>query len=138
MPRFSEKSLSKLSTCHIDIQRIFFEVIKYFDCTILEGYRNEKDQNNAYLDGKSKLKWPNGNHNKIPSLAIDVAPYPIPNWNKGHADFYYFGGWVMMCARMLKEQGKISHSIRYGADWNKNHRITDEKFIDAVHFEIVE
>ena len=44
MPKFSQDSFSKLSTCHPDLQVLFYEVIKYYDCTILEGYRNQVDQ----------------------------------------------------------------------------------------------
>lgn len=114
---------------------LFFEVIKNFDCTVLEGHRGEIDQNKAFEDGKSKLKWPDGNHNAMPSLAVDVAPYPI-DW-KNLSDFYYFGGFVMGIASQLKEQGKMTKSIRYGGDWNRNNKVSDEKFVDAVHFEII-
>ena len=80
MPRFSQESFSKLSTCHQDLQILFYEVIKSFDCTILEGYRNEQDQEKAFKEGNSKLHWPNGKHNSSPSRAVDVSPYPI-DWN---------------------------------------------------------
>ncbi len=39
MPEFSNTSKARLATCHPDIQEVMNEVIKYFDCTILEGYR---------------------------------------------------------------------------------------------------
>ena len=39
MPKFSEKSAARLLTCHPDIQAVLYEVIKYRDCTILEGVR---------------------------------------------------------------------------------------------------
>lgn len=136
MPRFSERSLSKLSVCHMDLQRIFFEVIKHIDCKILEGFRNEPEQNKAYETGKSQLKFPHSLHNKIPSMAVDVAPWPVPDWSN-LVDFVYFGGFVMATAVQLKEQGKITHSIRYGADWSRDNRISDERFTDAVHFEII-
>ena len=77
MPKFSQASFSKLATCHIDLQCLFYEVIKYFDCTILEGYRNEVDQDKAFASGHTKLHWPNGKHNRNPSMAVDVTPYPV-------------------------------------------------------------
>jgi len=35
------------------------------------------EQNKAFNEGKSQLKFPLSKHNKYPSLAVDVAPYPI-------------------------------------------------------------
>ena len=137
MPKFSQASFSKLSTCHIDLQVLFFEVIKNVDCTILEGHRGQEDQDKAYLEGRSKLKWPEGKHNHVPSLAVDVAPYPLPKWDNVN-DFIYFAGYVMGIAQKLFDDGKITHKIRCGNDWNKNFRVSDERFIDAVHFEIVD
>jgi peptidoglycan L-alanyl-D-glutamate endopeptidase CwlK len=71
---------------------VFTEVIKHFDCTILEGHRGKEAQNEAVRTGKSKVRWPNGNHNKSPALAVDVAPWPV-NW-QDRERFYYFGGFV--------------------------------------------
>ena len=55
MPKFSQESFSKLSTCHPDLQALFYEVIKYFDCTIIEGYRNQAEQEQAFKDGELKI-----------------------------------------------------------------------------------
>lgn len=136
MPRFSDESFSKLSTCHIDLQTLFYEVVKNFDCTVLEGHRGQADQDKAYADGKSKLKWPNGNHNANPSNAVDVSPYPI-NWNDTKR-FYYFAGYVLGVAHKLKDEGKITHSIRFGGDWDRDNDLSDQTFNDLVHFELVE
>lgn len=135
MPRFSQASLSKLSTCHIDLQVLFFEVIKSFDCTIIVGYRNEADQERAFSEGKTKLHWPDGKHNRLPSMAVDVAPYPI-DWNNSNR-MYWFAGYVMGIAQKLKDEGKITHAVRFGGDWNSDKDITDNKFQDLVHFELI-
>lgn len=135
MPKFSTASQNKLFTCHPDLQTLFCEVIKTFDCTIIEGFRNEADQNKAFDSGKSKLKWPNGKHNKSPSMAVDVAPYPI-DWSNNKR-LYWFGGYVLGVAQMLKSQGKITHSVRYGGDWDSDKNINDQAFNDLVHFELV-
>lgn len=136
MPNFSRQSVNKLQTCHPELQKLFFEVIKHWDCIISEGHRGEEAQNSAVARGKSKLLYPHGRHNSVPSMAVDVYPYPVPT-DKQMADYYYFGGFVLGVAAMLKAQGVMRYSVRYGADWNKNQRITDEKFIDAVHFELI-
>jgi len=135
MPRFSNESLSKLSTCHADLQKIFFEVIKFYDCTIIEAHRNKEDQNKAFDLGNTKLKWPNGKHNKNPSLAIDASPYPI-EWSN-YKRFYYFSGFVCGISEKLKDEGKISHSVRWGGDWDRDKEFNDQSFNDLVHFELV-
>jgi peptidoglycan L-alanyl-D-glutamate endopeptidase CwlK len=136
MPHFSQRSFSKLSTCHIDLQVVFFEVIKFFDCKVLEGHRNQEDQDAAYERGASQLRWPDGKHNAQPSLAVDVVPWPIPDWNKT-AEFVYFGGFVMGVAHRLFEEGKVAHKLVYGGDFNQNERISDDNFKDYVHFQII-
>ncbi len=135
MPKFSQASFSKLSTCHIDLQVLFFEVIKHFDCTILEGYRNQADQEKAFKLGNTQLHYPYGRHNKIPSMAVDVTPYPI-EWDNDKRS-YWFAGFVMGIAQKLKDEGKMTHSVRYGGDWNSDYNIDLENFKDLVHFELV-
>ena len=136
MPKFSQDSFSKLSTCHMDLQAIFYEVVKYFDCTILEGYRNQEEQEQDYKEGHTQLHWPNGKHNHQPSMAVDASPYPI-DW-KNQKRLYWFAGYVMGVAQKLKDEGKISHSLRFGGDWDRDYDITNNKFQDLFHFELVE
>lgn len=130
MPSFSQKSKTQLSTCHSDLQLLFNMVIKSYDCVVLEGFRGEEKQNKAYDEGKSKLKWPNSNHNKYPCRAVDVSPYPI-DWNDWKK-FYHFIGYVQACATIL------GIKIRTGADWNMDGDFKDNKFNDLVHFELVD
>ena len=77
MPKFGTKSIERLNTCHPDLIAVFNEVIKYYDCTVTCGYRGEEDQNKAFDEGRSKARYPKGKHNKNPSIAVDVYPYPI-------------------------------------------------------------
>lgn len=135
MTSYSSQSLLKLQTCHSDLQMIFKEVIKIYDNTVIVGHRNEEDQNKAYEEGKSQKKWPNGNHNKLPSMAIDVAPYPI-DWNDINR-FYFLAGIVFGIAERLLIEGKISHRVRWGGDWDSDKDFKDEKFRDFGHFELV-
>lgn len=135
MAKFSNNSLKKLDTCHPDLITLFNEVIKHHDFTIIEGYRGQEAQDKAFEEGKSKLKYPNGKHNKLPSEAIDAAPYPI-DWND-KIRFYYFAGIVLGTAEVLRSTGRISHSIRWGGDWDRDDDFKDNTFNDLVHFEIV-
>lgn len=136
MPKFSQESFSKLSTCEMDLQVLFYEVIKTIDCIVLEGYRDKEAQDRAFEDGNSQLKWPYGKHNSQPSCAVDVSPYPV-DW-KNINRFYWFAGFVMAIAQKLKEDGKITHAIRYGGDWDQDYDIADEHGLrDLVHFDLI-
>lgn len=135
MPKFSQKSLDKLNTCHPDLQKLFNEVIKHWDCTILEGHRDQATQDEYFRTGKSKLKYPNGKHNKTPSMAVDVIPYyknsPNIRWDDING-FAYFSGFVLGVA------AKMGIKIRHGADWNGDRETKDHSFIDWPHFELIE
>ncbi len=128
MPQFSEQSRARLQTCHIDLQRLFGAVVKHFDCTVLCGYRGQAEQNESYQRGRSRLKYPHSLHNQKPSLAIDVAPYPL-DW-KDRERFCLFAGYVLGAA------DRMGISIRWGGDWNKNMLVGDNRFDDLPHFEL--
>ena len=128
MPYFGKTSKKRLYTCDEDLVFLFEEVIKYFDCTVLEGYRGKRLQNKYFKEGKSKLKFPEGNHNKKPSKAIDVVPYPI-DW-EDRERMTYFAGFVKGMAAAL------GIPIRWGGDWNNNTEVKDNNFDDLPHFEL--
>ena len=136
MAEFNKLSQQRLEGCHPDLQVLFNEVVLHFDCTVLVGPRGQEEQDKAFNEGKSKLKYPNGMHNKTPSLAVDVAPYPI-DW-KDKDRFYFFSGFVMAIAAYLKIGGAISHGIRWGGDWDGDKDLHDQTLYDLVHFEILE
>jgi len=128
MPKFSIKSETKLNSCHPDLIKIFNEVIKNYDCTIIEGYRSNTRQEELFDQGKSKLKAGQSKHNKVPSMAVDVVPYPI-DWND-KIRFYHFVGYVKGVADQLNIK------IRCGADWDGDNDLKDQTFFDLPHFEL--
>lgn len=134
MNKYSKKSTELLNQCHPDLIVIFNEVIKYFDNSIICGHRSKQEQNSAYYHGYSKLIYPKSKHNKIPSMAVDSVPYPI-NW-KDVNRMRYYAGFVVGIANMLKEQNKITHTIRWGGDWDMDTETNDQRFNDIPHFEI--
>ena len=81
---FSKLSLHRLGSCHVELQRLMHAVMskQEMDFSILCGFRDKRDQDAAVRRGNSKLCWPHGRHNHKPSLAVDVAAYPIDNFNK--------------------------------------------------------
>ena len=137
MNTFSETSKSRLKTCHRDLQMLFAHVIQEYDCTIVCGHRDKEAQDQAYDEGKSKLKYPNSKHNRIPSWAVDAAPYELTHIDWSKSQMLFFAGYIKGVADRLYRTGVISHHIRLGADWNENNDIDDETFLDAPHFEIM-
>ena len=128
--KYSERSRGKLRTCHLDLQQVFFQVVRRFDCTILCGHRGKEMQNALFREGKSKVKWPKSKHNIAPlSSAVDVAPYPI-DWGDLNR-FRYFAGYVLGIAHSLGIR------LRWGGDWDSDTEVKDNRFNDLGHFEVV-
>jgi peptidoglycan L-alanyl-D-glutamate endopeptidase CwlK len=128
MPKFGKKSRARLETCDEDLQELFEVVVKYFDCSVLEGHRNMYWQDKYFEEGKSKVKFPHGKHNANPSNAVDVVPYPV-DW-KDTDRMYYFAGFVKGIAAIM------GIPIRWGGDWNDNTEVKDTNFKDLPHFEL--
>ena len=136
MPKYGKRSIHNLSTAHSALVILFSEVIKYFDCSIIEGSRSVERQKELFDKGFSKIdgKTKKSKHNFMPSLAVDVVPYPI-NWSDKKR-MYYFAGFVKGIAKLLLKEGKIKHEIRWGGDWDGDTKINDQTFIDLPHFEL--
>ncbi len=45
MPKFGATSCKRLNSCHVDLQKIFNEVIKTSDSPIFYGYKIQQEQN---------------------------------------------------------------------------------------------
>jgi peptidoglycan LD-endopeptidase CwlK len=130
MPHFSDKSVFNLTTCDARLQRLFKRIVRDFDCTILEGHRDKDRQNQMVEEGKSQVRWPSGKHNTLPSLAIDVTPYPIV-WDDRERQTL-FAGFVLATAKTM------GIALRWGGDWDNDTEVRDNRFDDLIHFEIVE
>ena len=117
--KFGKKSLERLAECHPDLQRICHELIKELDVTVLCGFRGEREQNAAFIAGRSKLRWPRSKHNQSPALAVDLAPYPV--------DWKDISRFVDMCERFERIAEELKIKVRLGRDFS---------FKDYPHFEI--
>jgi len=126
MSKFSKASAAKLATCHLDLQKIFNEIIKTRDCTIICGARTLEDQQKAFnggfskIDGVKKKSKHQITKEQPLSLAVDVLPYPI-KWDdkKGHEDF----------ARAVKATAEhLGIKIKWGGDF--------KNFPDRPHYEL--
>jgi peptidoglycan L-alanyl-D-glutamate endopeptidase CwlK len=134
MPSFSKSSKNKLATCHPDLITLFNEVIKYFDCKVICGRRGKTAQNNAFINGFSKVRYPNSKHNPDPSMAADVIPYPI-DWTDLNR-MKFFAGFVLGIAQKLLDEGKMSHKVISGLDWDADTELKDTTFVDHPHFQL--
>lgn len=162
MPTYSKNSLKNLRTANQDLQTLFHYVIQFYDNTIVFGRRTKARQDDIwhygrYWDGKNWLivneenirtytQWPDSKHNinkpdeeLIPSdlvNAVDSVPYIKGKgavWNKSQC--YAYGGFVMGIAAMLYRSGKINNKIIWGADWDGDKDVNDQKFRDLCHFQ---
>ena len=128
MPKFGKKSRERLKTCDEKLQKVFNEVIKHVDCSVLEGHRSKDRQNKLYEEGKTKVKYPNGRHNRQPSSAVDVTPYPV-DW-KDRERQTLFAGFVIGVA------SQMGIKLRWGGDWDQDFQVVDNRFDDFPHFEL--
>ena len=141
MPRYSVKSKSNLNTCHHDLQLIFNTVIVHLDLSILSGHRSTEDQ--QILVDKGVSQTLKSKHLESPSLAVDVAPYPI-DWyflNKKDstletqrelAKFYFLAGFVFSVA------AKLLIPLRWGGAWKQRYVLNEPgSFQDLGHFELL-
>ena len=130
MPKFGRRSKERLATCDSKLQKVFNEVIKHVDCSVLEGHRGEERQNALFEDGKTQVKFPKGRHNSSPSNAVDVTPYPV-DWEDRERQTL-FAGFVLGVAKLM------GITLRWGGDWDMDFHVMDNRFDDFPHFEIRE
>lgn len=139
MHPLGKTSSHRLSSCHNDWKVICEALCKWVNYSVFCGHRGELAQNQAFFNGTSELEWPNSKHNTIPSLAIDMGPYfselKNTDWEDANA-FAMFAGMVLLVAKQLYVQGKISHQVIWGGDWDSDGRTSDHKFRDFPHFEL--
>jgi len=70
-------------------------------------------------------------------MAVDVMQLPI-----NYADTklsLFFGGYVMGIAQRLRDEGKMSHSVRWGGSWDGLGKLVRPgQLNDTGHFELIE
>lgn len=129
MPNFSGTSLARLRTCHPQLQALMTKTITITDFSILCGHRGQVEQELAVKNKVSKVHWPNSKHNAFPSLAVDIAPYPI-DWS----DLQRFHDLAKIVIGVATEMGI---KIRWGGDWDGDGDLRDQTFNDLPHFELI-
>jgi len=122
----------RLSMLTYDMQWILREALAYgvIDFSVICTYRNKADQEKAYSEKKSKVRWPDSKHNKWPAQAADCVPYVNGkiSWNKLHC--------CVLAGVILAAAARLGKNIRWGGDWDQDGvAITDQDFQDLVHYE---
>lgn len=122
------------------------------DWLIVCGWRGETEQHEAFLAGRSKVDWPNSQHNRMievstleynvrstsaavvkkmvpQSVAVDLAPYPY-DAGRDKERLYLIAGY----ARCLADVEGVP--LRIGADWDGDLATLDQKLHDPWHYEL--
>ena len=101
-------------------------VDELYPLQVICGYRGKEDQDKAFAEKKSKLKFPESKHNKKPSLAVDIVPDPDRNPKTiAWADLNEF---EIMCHTVESCADELDIKIRLGRDFS---------FVDFPHIELV-
>ena len=156
---FGKSSMDQYDTLHVDLQLTLTHAIALceVDFSLIEGYRSPIKQFDYYKKGRKlneKGKWVIvnskqvitnvdgynilGSHNHYPSKAVDIAIYieGKPQLAYDPAHLAYVAACVIRSADILYSEGKITHKVRWGGDWNRNGDFTDSKLIDKPHLEL--
>ena len=112
--KFSLNSQRHLYTCHPELVETMTRALETspVDFGISCGHRDRIAQDKVFLEGASKLKWPDSKHNMSPSDAVDFFPV-IGNkaiWGDAHL-FYLIAGVVLGLSHNL------GYRLRWGGAW---------------------
>lgn len=137
MPAYlSQRSLDRLSTCDPRLVRVVrrAEKLSCYDFTVLEGHRSVERQKELFDQGYSKIDGISrkGKHNYNPSLAVDLAPYPVSWDSKELWKFDVLAGAIFAAAEIEGVK------IRWGGDWDSDGNRQEHSFLDLPHFELAE
>ena len=104
-------------------------VLQQFNCCFFEGHWKKQEQDKYYFMGLSQLMWPNSRHNKFPSEAMHLMPWPI-DW-QDLPRIRFFAGIVVGTG------GVLGVTLRWGGDWDMDTELKDNTFNDLAHYELI-
>lgn len=129
MPKFSKVSKERLAAAHPLLQKLMNEAIKHYDFTILQSQRGRADQERAYRQGTSGVHYGKSAHNWAPSVALDIAPYPV-DWD----DISRFR--VLQQGIIKPLALKLGIPLRWGCNWDRDDNIAERGENDWPHIEL--
>ena len=126
MPKFSNRSMTNLNSCHLVLRRVMSLAIEKADFTVLCGHRGQEEQDAAFEAGNSELKCARSKHNYDRSNAVYIAPYPI-DWHD-EARFHSVAAEVKRAWGAMTDGAKMGYDLSWGGDW--------VSFRDLPHWEL--
>ena len=132
---FSRSSKGKLHTCDSQLHDLALRVLDVspIDFSIICGHRNRDSQDEAFASGHSLVQWPNGNHNSLPSRALDFGPHPNP-YDDRHMALMRYG---VIAGVFYAKADEMGIKIRWGGNWDGDSDLTDNTLNDMGHIEIL-
>lgn len=133
--QFCPLCIQKLEQVH-PVLKDFFTIIKqeFPDCHISCGFRNKEDQNAAYLEHKTRLKFPLSPHNQmrqgeIPcSRALDLFELDHSYHAKFDPKFYF------RIADFMKN--RWPQTKHCPCEWSGDWSLEKDKFVETNHFQL--
>lgn len=153
--KLGKTSKSRLDTCHKDIVLIIEEAIKVspVDFGVAQGERTIEQQQEYFDKGNSRINPQSystvelllnrakhivdGNIRKK-SEAVDVFAYYNGKAQWDNETLCLIAGVIISVANKLYDEGKITHKLRWGGNWDSDGVIiSDQSFQDLPHFELL-
>ncbi len=159
--QWGNKSSRILTELERDLVMILDWGLQYspVDFGLNEGHRPPAKQLEYFKKGRKKVngKWVpissnrkgiitncdgffiKSKHNYSPSDAVDIYIYVLgkPSLTYDVAHLSLVAGVLIASAAFLFEQGKITHKLRWGGNWDKDGEILfDQEFDDLPHLEL--
>lgn len=130
--RWTPQAITIIDTMHPALREVLLEVGRTMDVLVIAGYRSREEQDALKRDGQSLHGWPNSLHNRLPALAMDIAPYPAGEDSPER--MAYLAGCVLQQARAF------GFRLAWAADADADHIFNAESFSPPVwrHFRLVE
>ena len=130
MPSFGKRSRKAVASCDEECQDVLNEAIKFFDFSVIWGFRGMEEQNDAFRKGQSRNRWPTSKHNSLPSVAFDIVPYP-DGYEADLAEFYEMATYIYAAAT------RLGVHLEWGGHW-KNYTGKGHNDRDWAHFEKIQ
>lgn len=136
--KWGKSSIRRMEQLDNRLIRVLNRALKYglMDMSVICTVRSSINQGLAYIDGKSEVNWPDSKHNITnegdKAMAVDVAPYVNGAVSYNREQCCILAGILLAAAR------EAGVNVRSGANWDMDGEfITDQQFVDAVHFELI-
>ncbi len=134
MRRWGDRSTAVRDTLDPRLAKVMDRVLSEVgDMSLISGFRGEQEQNALYVSKRSRAMYPSSKHNQLPSVAVDFQPYPLPKRKEK-----LWAGLAYIAGRAIEIGIEEGVALRWGGDWNRDGDLTDNRFDDLFHLEIME